>query len=63
MNDDVAPVNFPGNSGSLKFKWKITGKTGNDDTEAVKIIVPLEYLDNYWRILEMSLIYCETNLV
>ena len=63
MNDDVAPVNFPGNSASFNFKWKITGKTGNDGTKAVKIIVPLEYLDNYWRILEMPLIYCVTNLI
>ena len=49
---------------SFKFKVKITGKTpavGN--TKDVEIIVPLKYLSNFWRTLEMLLINCEVNLI
>ena len=48
---------------SFKFKAKITGQTGNDGTKDVEIIVPLKYLSNFWRTLEMSLINCEVNLI
>ena len=49
---------------SFKSKIKITGKTPNDDNEKdVKIIVPLKYLSNFWRTLEMPLINCEVNLI
>ena len=27
------------------------------------MIVPLKFLRNFWRILEMPLIYCEVNLI
>ena len=51
-------------SESFKSKIKITGKTPNDDNEKdVEIIVPLKYLSNFWRTLEMSLINCEVNLI
>ena len=43
---------------------KITGKTppaGN--AKDVEIIVPLKYLSNFWRTLEMQLINCEVNLI
>ena len=46
----------------FKFKAKITGETGNDGTKDVEIIVPLKYLSNFWRTLEMPLINCEVNL-
>ena len=49
---------------SFKSKIKITGKTpaaGNE--KDVEIMVPSEYLSNFWRTLEMSLINCEVNLV
>ena len=50
-------------SKSFKFKVKITGKTpAVDNTKDVEIIVPLKYLSNFWRTLEMSLINCEVNL-
>ena len=29
----------------------------------VEIIVPLKYLSNFWRTLEMPLINCEVNLI
>ena len=45
-------------SESFKSKTKITGKTPAKDVE---IIVPLKYLKNFWRTLEMRLINCELN--
>ena len=47
----------------LIFKVKITGRTGNDGTKNVEIMVPLKYLSNFWRTLEMPLINCEVNLI
>ena len=52
------------NSKSFKSKIKITGKTPEDDNEKdVEIMVPLKYLSNFLRILEMPLINCEVNLI
>ena len=48
---------------SFNFKVKFTGQTGGDGTKDVEIIVPLKYLSNFWRTLEMSLINCEVNLI
>ena len=48
---------------SFNFKLKITGRTGNDGTKDVEIMVPLKYLSNFWRTLEMPLINCEVNLI
>ena len=48
---------------SFKFKAKITGQTGNDGTKDVEIMLPLKYLSNFWRTLEMPLINCEVNLI
>ena len=48
---------------SFKFKAKITGQTGDDGAKDVEIIVPLKYLSNFWRTLEMPLINCEVNLI
>ena len=40
------------------------GKTpAASNTKDVEIIVPLKYLDNFWRTLEMPLINCEVNLI
>ena len=41
----------------------MTGQTGDDGTKNVEIMVPLKYLSNFWRTLEMSLINCEVNRV
>ena len=50
-NDNLA------NSESFKSKVKITGRTPADgNTKYVEIIVPLKYLSNFWRTLEMLLI-------
>ena len=49
---------------SFKYKVKITGKPpAADNTKDVEIIVPLKYLSNFWRTLEMPLINCEFNLI
>ena len=42
---------------------KQTGQTGNDGTKDVEIMVPLKYLSNFCRTLEMPLINCEVNLI
>ena len=59
-------VNFDDNNAtaSFNFKAKIRGQT-NDDGEIndVEIMVPLKYLSNFWRTLEMPLINCEVNLI
>ena len=57
-NDNTA------DSESFKSKIKITGKNSADrNTKNVEIIVPLKYLSNFWRTLEMPLINCEINLI
>ena len=48
---------------SFKFKSKITGQTGNNGIKNVEIMVPLKYLSNFWRTLEMPLINCEVNSI
>ena len=45
-------------SSSFKYKSSFLGKTVND----VKIVVPLKYLSNFFRSLEMPLINCKTHL-
>ena len=41
----------------------MTGQTGNNGTKNTEIMVPLKYLSNFWRTLEMPLINCEINLL
>ena len=51
-------------SESFKYKTKITRKTpAARNTKDVKIAVPLKYLSDFWRTLEMQLINCEINLI
>ena len=48
----------------LKVKVKITRKTPYDgNTKNGEIVVPLKYLNNFKRSLEMPLINCEINLM
>ena len=57
-NDDIE------DSESLESKIKIIGKTPDNDNEKdVEIMVPLKYLSNFWKTLEMPLINCEVNLI
>ena len=54
-NDNNAP--------SFKYKANLIGNTENNGTKnGVKIAVPLKYLSNFWRSLEMPLINCKVEL-
>ena len=58
------PNNNLANSESFKSKIKITGRTPDHDNEKdVEIMVPLKYLNNFWRTLEMPLINCEVSFI
>ena len=66
VNNDGNIVDFNGANAtdSFIFKTKITGQT-NDEGEIndVEIMVPLKYLINFWRTLEIPLINCEIELI
>ena len=62
-NGEIIVFDVNNTTDSFKFKAKITGQTGNDGTKDVEIMVPLKYLSNFWRTLEMPLINCEVNLI
>ena len=48
---------------SFKYKANLIGNTENNGTKnRVKIAVPLKYLSNFWRSLEMPLINCKVEL-
>ena len=55
-------------SQSFKYKAALLGKTAdtvnntNSSVKGAKIVVPLKYLSNFWRSLEMSLITCKVYL-
>ena len=58
-------IDFPDdgiNSASFKFKQRITEHTRKGSAKDVEIMVPLKYLSNFWRTLEMPLINCEIRL-
>ena len=73
-NDNNSPNKNVINSKSFKYKISITGSTYNveataEDYDANKegkkefeIAVPLKYLSNFWRILDIPLINCEVSL-
>ena len=51
-------------SKSCDYKTNITGKLeGINKTKDVEIVVPLKYLSNFCRTLDMPLINCEINLI
>ena len=62
------------NSNAFKYKNKIIGNTYNVDataagydanknvTQEVEIAIPLKYLGNFWRALNIPLISCEVSL-
>ena len=65
VDNNNAIANFTENNltDSFNFKVKMTGQTGDDGTKNVEIMVPLKYLSNFWRTIEMFLINCEINLI
>ena len=62
------------NSNTFKYKNKITGNTYNvaagavgyivnkNGTKNIELAIPLKYLGNFWRALNMPLISCEVSL-
>ena len=72
INNDGNIVDFNGANAtdSFNFKTKITGQTAANNNNGniagrvdVEIMVPLKYLSNFWRTLEMHLINCEVELI
>ena len=61
--DNNANVTNDNNAPSFKYKANLIGNTENNGTKnGVKIAVPLKYLSNFWRSLEMPLINCKIEL-
>ena len=65
---DIPAVNNAGNiidfdganaTDSFDVKTKVTGQTNDNGIIYVEIMVPLKYLRNFLRTLEMPLINCE----
>ena len=58
-----ADVTNDNNASSFKYKASLIGNTENKGTKnGVKIAVPLNYLSNFWRSLEIQLINCKVEL-
>ena len=78
LSDDADDNNFDNikvvNSNTFKYKNKMTGNTYNVDagaegydvnkngTQEVELAIPLNYLGNFWRALNIPLISCEVSL-
>ena len=72
-NDNFSNINVV-NSEAFKYKNKITGNTYNVDaadqgydvnkngTQEIELAIPLKYLGNFWRALNIPLISCEVFL-
>ena len=66
LNNAGAVVDFTGvnkNSKQSKCKQNITIETDVNNTKIFKILVPLKYLSNFWKNIEISLINCEISLI
>ena len=65
--DDAGNIdNFNGANAtnSSNFKTKITGQiSDNGRINIVEIMIPLKYLTNFWRTLEMRLTNCEVEVI
>ena len=61
--DNNANVAYDNNALSFKYKAELIANTEADGTKRrIKITVPLKYLSNFWRSLEMPLINCKVEL-
>ena len=72
-NDNFANINVV-NLEAFKYKNKITGNTCNvnagadgydvnkNGTQEIELAIPLKYLGNFWRVLNIPLISCEVFL-
>ena len=62
-NGDITDFNTDNaDTNSFKIKEKITGQTGINGTKIVETMVPLKYLSNIWRTLQMPFINYKINL-
>ena len=52
-NGDIVEFNGANATDSFNFKTKITRQTNNDGIINVEIMVPLKYLSNFWRAVEI----------
>ena len=59
LNDNGCSDNNP--TDLFRFKDKVTCMTGDNGTKDNEVSMPLKYLINYCRTLEIPLIHCETN--
>ena len=50
------------NSNTFKYKNKIIRNTNNQGTKDIELAIPLKYLGNFWRALNIPLISCEVSL-
>ena len=78
LSDDADDNNFDNikvvNSNTFRYKNKITGNTYNVDAgvqgydvnkngkQEIELAIPLKYLGNFWRALNIPLITCEVSL-
>ena len=55
VDNNNAIANFAENNltNSFNFKAKMASQTGDNGTKSVEIMVPLKYLSNFWRTLEI----------
>ena len=55
VDNNNAILNFAENNitDSFNSKVKMTGQTGDDETKSVGTMVPLKYLSNFWRAIEL----------
>ena len=61
--DNNAEVTNDNNASLFNYKASLIRNTETDGTKkVVKITVPLKYLSNFWRSLEMPLINCNVKL-
>ena len=63
--DDAVADLTADNSSSFKYKLKLLGNQvldGNIAKRSVKVVIPLKYLSNFFRSLEMPLINCKIKL-
>ena len=52
-NNEINEFTGGNTTDSFNFKAKVTGRTGNNGTKDVEIMVLLKHLSNFWRTLEI----------
>ena len=60
-NEDERSNSFSSNSESFKYARSILGKT--PENYSLKVVIPLKYLSNFWKALNIPLINCEVGLI